>query len=239
MSDTHGHSGGSRTAANVAYLAYQLGRRFCRLPVFKVLIPGRFRSLVQRRMLSPAVLDRLPDRRYMEEIILPALAAMKPRRLLDVGVEAYTQHYGQWFAHDCEYWTLDFNPAVARFGSPGRHIVGDALELTSYFEPGSLDVVVMNGPFGFGIDRLDQQERSFEAVRTVLRPGGRLLVGWDRAADGTPFVGREPETGVLPIKDPLELEGIRAHFAHEPPDGLPARIEFADCSHIYDWFQAR
>jgi SAM-dependent methyltransferase len=237
VSETRSHAGVMGTAA---YRAYQLGRMLCRLPVLKALIPGRLRSVVQRRMLSRGdVIGRLPDRRYMVEVILPALARLEPRRLVDVGVEAYTQHYGRWFPPGCEYWTLDLNPCVARYGAPGRHVVGNALDLASYFEPGSLDVVLLNGPFGFGIDRLDEQERTIEAVRTVLRPGGRMLVGWDRADDGMPVVLQELEPGVPRIKDPLELEGIRAHFAHQPPPGLPARIEFAGCAHIYDWFQAR
>jgi hypothetical protein len=190
-------------------------------------------------MLSPGVIDQLPDRRYMEEVILPAVARLKPRRLLDVGVESYTQHYGRWFPPESEYWTLDLNPGVAQFGPPGRHIVGNVLDLASSFEPGSLDVVLLNGPFGFGINRLDEQERTIEAVRAVLRPGGRLLVGWDRADDGTPIVMDELQESEARIKDPLELEGIRAHFEHEPPPGLPARIAFDDCAHIYDWFQVR
>jgi SAM-dependent methyltransferase len=190
-------------------------------------------------MLSSGVIDRLPDRRYMEEAILPTVARLKPRRLLDLGVESYTQHYGRWFPPECEYWTLDLNPGVAHLGPPGRHIVGNALDMASYFEPGSLDVVLFNGLFGFGINRLDEQERAIEAVRTVLRPGGRLLLGWDQADDGTPIVEDELEKGEFRIKDPLELEGIRAHFEHEPPPGLPARIDFADCAHVYAWFQAR
>jgi len=190
-------------------------------------------------LASGGAIDRLPDRRYMEEVVLPAVVRLKPQRLIDVGVEAYTQQYGQWFPPDCEYWTLDINPGVARFGPPGRHIVGNVLDLASYFEPGSLDVVLLNGPFGYGIDRLDEQERTIEAVLTALRPGGRLMVGWDRAEDGTPVVVDERDWGEFRIKDPLELEGIRTHFAHEPPPGLPARIEFTNCSHVYDWFRAR
>jgi hypothetical protein len=64
-------------------------------------------------------------------------------------------------------------------------------------------------------------------------------VGWDRAADGTPVVIRDRGRDESRIKDPLELASLRAHFEHAPPPGLPARIDFAGCSRVYDWFQAR
>lgn len=235
VSDAGGRSG---VLGAAAYGAYQLGRTLCRVPVLGALIPRGLRSRVQGRMLS-GVIDRMPDRRYMEEAILPAVAALAPRRLLDVGVESYTRDYGRRLPPDCEYWTLDLNPNVAKYGPPGRHIVANVLDMASYFEPGSLDVVLMNGPFGYGLDLLDEQERTIAAAHAVLRPGGRLLVGWDRAEDGTPVVMGEKERSESRIKDPLELESIREHFAHEPPPGLPARVDFAGCSHIYDWFRAR
>lgn len=219
------------------YQAYRLGRRLVRLPFVAAWIPGKLRSRVQSRMLA-RVIDQLPDRRYMEAVILPRVASLKPSRLLDVGVEDYTQHYSQRFSPDCDYWTLDLNPNVARYRPPDRHIVANVLDVASYFEPGSLDVVLMNGPFGYGIDRHAEQERTIEAVRSLLRPGGRLLVGWDRDREGRPVVMEKPGPDAdARIKDPTELEAIRSHFRHEPPPGLPARMDFADCSHVYDWFR--
>ena len=221
----------------LTYQVYQLGRKITRLPFLGALIPKGLKSRVQGRLLTD-VFDHLPDRRYMEASILPALASLKPSRLLDVGVETYTAHYGQWFPPEpeCEYWTLDLNPGVARLRPPERHIVANVLDVASFFEPGSLDVVIMNGPFGYGIDRLDEQERTIEVVRTLLRPGGRLLVGWDLAPDGRPVVMNDPGLGDLRIKDPTQLRSIRSYFRHEAPADLPARVTFADCAHVYDWF---
>src|SRR4051812_32459263 len=107
--------GGSKVVGAAAYEVYRLGRKLCRLPVLKALIPRRLRSGVQRRMMA-GVIDRLPDRRYMEEVLLPAVARLQPGRLLDVGVADYTQHYGRWFPADCEYWTLDLNPCLSGYG---------------------------------------------------------------------------------------------------------------------------
>jgi hypothetical protein len=234
-----GSTGGdSGKGGGAAFGIYRLGRRITRLPILGAMVPAGLRAAVQRRLLGRAF-DRMPDRRYMVEVLLPAVAALGPRRLLDVGVQGYTSGYGRRLPDDSEYWTLDVDPGVAPHGSPGRHIVGNALDLASHFAPGSLDVVMMNGVFGFGIDRLDDQGRAIAATRTVLRPGGWLLVGWDRAADGSPVVMGERGPDGTRIEDPLELEGIRSGFDHQAPPGLRARVDFADCSHVYDWFRAR
>ena len=220
-----------------SYQLYRIGRRVSRNPIVRRLLPERLRARVQGRLLNGAI-QHLPDRRYMEEVLIPAMVALRPGRLLDVGIEHYSGHYRQAFPADCEYWTLDCNPAVAGLGAPGRHIVGDALELGAHFPPGSLDLVLLNGTFGFGIDRAEDQERAVAAVQTVLRPGGRLLVGWDRAADGSPLVMGERPAGT-PLKDPLELAAIREAFDHGAPGALPPRVKFGDCSHVYDWFERR
>jgi len=228
----------SGTQRGLTYQVYQLGRKLVRLPILKAWNPKELRYRVQSWMLA-SVIDQLPDRRYMEEVILPTIVALKPARLLDVGVQEYSRHYGGKLPTDCEYWTLDLNPDVAQHGSPGRHIVGNVLDVSSFFEPCSLDLVLMNGPFGYGIDRVDEQERTIEGVRTILRPGGWLLIGWDLASDGRPNVIAFDELGDQRIKDPVELESIRSHFDHVAPLGLPNRIDFDGCSHIYDWFRAR
>jgi len=215
---------------------YRVGRSLTRLPVLNALIPARLRAGVQSRLMARAI-HRLPDRRYMEQVILPVVAGLEPRRVLDVGTEWFTRHYGQWFPDTCEYWTLDVRPEVACHGARGRHIIGDVLDVASFFAPGSLDVVLLNGLFGFGIEQVIEQERTIEALRKVLRTDGRLLVGWDRGPDGSPLVGGRGQ-GQGPIKDPLELDGIKRHFSHVPPPGLPSRVTFPGSSHVYDWFVA-
>jgi len=85
----------------LAYEAYRLGRKFCRLPGLRAMIPGRLRDVVQGRLMA-RVIDRIPDRRYMEEVLLPAMSGLRPGRMLDVGVAEYTRHYGRWFPPECE-----------------------------------------------------------------------------------------------------------------------------------------
>ena len=225
---------------SLKYGFYKIGRRLSRVQVIRSLVPQGLRRAVQSR-LGADLIDQFPDRRYMEAAILPAIAAIGPRRLLDVGVEYYTAHYGRWFDQSVERWTLDLNPDVVKYGVPGRHIQANVLDLGRHFEPSSLDVVMMNGPFGYGIDRVDEQVRTLEVAHGVMRPGGWLLIGWDRAPDGGPLIAAAGarRRDASDVKDPLELEIIQRRFEHVGPQGLPARKEFTDSSHIYDWFQAR
>lgn len=221
------------------YQLYRLGRRVSRIGLLKQLVPRSLRTRVQSR-LGGAVMDEFPDRRYMERVILPAIVALRPTRLLDVGLEHYTRHYGEFFDASVERWTLDTNPDVAHLGKPGRHIVGNALDLRKYFEPASLDVVMMNGPFGYGIDRVDEQIGVLDAALDVTRPGGWLLIGWDRGDTGEPIVAASSgQRDARAIQDPLQLDVMQRRCEHVGPADLPAREDFADCSHVYDWFRVR
>lgn len=158
--------------------------------------------------------------------------------MLDVGVQDYTGNYGRLMPAECERWTIDLDPAVARFGSPGRHIVATVLDMARHFDSGSFDVILMNGVFGFGVDRRDEQERALTEARALLRTGGRLIVGWDRFPDGSPFVMNSEVPAGLRFSDPLEIELVQSSFRHLSPDGLPARKEFVNSWHVYDWFVA-
>ena len=57
----------------------------------------------------------------------------------------------------------------------GRHIIGDVLDVAAFFAPGSLDVVLLNGLFGFGIEQVIEQERTIERCG---RCSGRTVGYW-------------------------------------------------------------
>lgn len=219
--------------------AYQIIRRVGRMPVIRSLFSQGLRGRVAGLLRGGAPQDyaSLPDRIYMETVVLPAIVALTPRRVLDVGLESYTQHYHAFFPEGCDYWTIDINPDVVALARPGRHILGDVREVGKHFEPASLDVALINGPFGFGIDTEAAEVATIEAVRKLLTPRGWMIIGWDVAADGLPLVeaGRKPGH----IVDPARLAVVRDHFDHVAPEGLPARKEFRDSSHVYDWYRAR
>jgi SAM-dependent methyltransferase len=206
-----------------SYHLYRIGRRISQTSLARRLIATRLRSIIQSRLLMRSI-DLMPDRRYFEAVLLPAMVAMRPDRILDIGIESYSAHYREAFPETVEYWTLDLNPAVASLGTPGRHIVGNALDLASYFPSQFFDVIILNGAFGFGIDSLSEQERVMAVAAGALKHDGWLLVGWDNTGSSL---------------DPLKLEAARRLYYHEGPFALPARVAFDDCSHLYDWFLRR
>lgn len=140
------------------------------------------------------------DRRVLEEKILPWLSSQKSlQRVLFVGCEWYTYGYRKWFSAD-SYWTLDYNPEKQVFGSPQLHIVDSMANLGAHFEPGSLDLIICNGVFGWGLNAPDEIETAFAAVRRSLRGGGLFLLGWND----------------VPKRRPVPIESIVALRALSP-----------------------
>jgi len=177
-------------------------------------------------MLMRRWVTQLPDRKYLENQILPALRDGAFRKIVFVGTEIFTRDYGQHFiGTTTEYWTTDSDPHAAIYGEPNRHITCDVRELDRHFPAGSLDVVLLNGVFGFGVNDRPDMERTIIAIHNVLKPDGILMIGWNP--------GR--------IEDPTALKGLRDLFQHESSLALPNRIElqsFGGNQHVYDFHRA-
>lgn len=93
------------------------------------------------------------------------------------------------FAHK-SLATIDYDESKAPYGAP-RHIVGDVTEIERYFQPGSLDLIVINGVLGWGLDAPADVEKTLAGFATCLRPGGHLIVGWNDLEGHRPVPFRE------------------------------------------------
>jgi SAM-dependent methyltransferase len=156
----------------------------------------------------------------MVQTILPTLAKREPRRVLFVGVELYTRRYADFY-RSAEYWTLDIRPEVARYGSRNRHKTASVVEADEAFETGFFDQVFLNGVFGWGVDALDQQEKTLRALHRILAPGGILVLGWNDNR----------------VRDPLQLHEMESF--HHGVEGLPSRQTFPGSTHVYDFLTAK
>jgi SAM-dependent methyltransferase len=155
--------------------------------------------------------------------ILPAIAKAQPQRVLFVGVRGYTRSYTEAFrGKGIEFWTSDIDPAVAKYGSPNRHVTEDLRNLGAAFPPKFFDVAILNGVFGWGVDSLEDIQRALVATEFVLAPGGIILLGYN--SDRSP--------------DPEALPGIELF---EPVEfgNLPHRKSFSDVTHVYAWYRKR
>ena len=159
----------------------------------------------------------------METVILPFFRDEPTyKRVLFVGCAWYTRGYRKFFDEDM-YWTLDIDPARQRFGAK-KHFV-DAIEnIERYFEAESLDLIICNGVFGWGLNEKTAVEKAFHGCHRCLRQGGIFLLGWNDLAEARPF----------PLEESKGLALFhRAPFAPMAVSRIPINNEYR---HVYDFF---
>ena len=177
----------------------------------------------KRRSAKAARIRALPDRRVMAESYVPALAA-EGGRILWVGCREYTlDDYAALEAGGGQVWTTDIDAAAERWGRNGRHRTGDVCEADGIFSDLRFDAVVCNGVLGYGVDSSEQQQRALKALSAILRPGGRLLLGWNTDK----------------IADPVAAGLSDADFQAAPLGDQPTRVRFDAVTHVYDSFIRR
>lgn len=169
------------------------------------------------------------DRRLIETVILPYIAGTEEyQRIVFVGVQLYTRHYeSEYFSHK-DFWTIDIDPRVARYGAR-QHVVDSIVSLGVHFRPSSVDAIVCNGIFSCGLEEDGVLERAaFQACRTCLRPDGLFILGWDDAP-GHPFAAMDhpPLDGF----NPYVLSSLSAwRVVIEPDEAYPLR-------HVFDFYR--
>src|SRR6516165_8978951 len=96
---------------------------------------------------------RNEDRRVLEQVIFPSfLEADRYGDILFVGCHWYTQGYNKRFEERKKnYWTIEIRPAMRKYGAK-QHIVDAMQNIGKHFKPDSLDLILCNGVFGWGLD---------------------------------------------------------------------------------------
>jgi SAM-dependent methyltransferase len=139
-----------------------------------------------RTMFGLSSFLRNEDRRVLEQIIFPHfLNDRKYRDVLFVGCDWYTAGYNAWF-EEKNYWTIESDPKLRKFGAK-QHIVDSLQNLPRHFPAGTLDLIVCNGVFGWGLDAATDVEKAVAACYDALREGGILLVGIDGVEERRPY----------------------------------------------------
>jgi SAM-dependent methyltransferase len=126
------------------------------------------------------------DRYILEQKIIPFyLESPEFIKVLFVGCGSYTKHYEKWFKTK-EYWTIDINPMKKIYGAK-NHIIGSMSDLSLHFKDNSLDLIICNGVFGWGLNDREDVEKAFSGCYDSLRKGGVLILGWDDTPEKNPF----------------------------------------------------
>ena len=151
-----------------------------------------------------------PDRVILERRVLPWFAVDPSlRSLLFVGCERYTRDYALLFSPATErFRTLDIDPRRARYGNTG-HLVAALQDVAEHLAPASVDAVVCNGVYGFGIYDRNELAKALRASCAVLRPAGRLVLGWNDVPAFAPFDPLEVALGAGFIRDTTLLGSWR------------------------------
>jgi hypothetical protein len=139
---------------------------------------GYMSRFIRRRLHLPTPIDT-HDRQVLEQVIFPGyLADPRIRRVLFVGCENYTANYERQFFASHDYWTIEPNPEMRKYGSK-QYVIAPLEQLTDHFQPGFFDLIICNGVYGWGLDSAEQCEIAFANCHTCLAQGGHLLIGWD------------------------------------------------------------
>jgi SAM-dependent methyltransferase len=188
----------------------------------KKLVPSPVR-LWAKDILNARRVRRNPGRIALVSEILPAYAACGGR-ILWIGCRRYTKDYGR-LLEKCggECWTIDIEIGHAKWGEKGRHLTGDLLSIDQLVAAGSFDSVLCNGVFGFGVDTRSAQLAALEAMKRILKPGGRLLLGWNTER----------------VEDPLSLDFVQEAFVGDALTEHDARWAVPEAGYVYDFLRLR
>jgi hypothetical protein len=127
-----------------------------------------------------------PDRKTLEKSVFRELARSKEyQRILFVGCDWYTLHYPSLF-RDKEFIPMEISPDLAQYGAP-NHIIDSCENISERFEANSLDCVILNGVFGFGLNESAAIQKTFHAIHTTLRTEGLFVFGWNDLPNTVPL----------------------------------------------------
>ncbi|MCK5357401.1 MAG: class I SAM-dependent methyltransferase, partial [Elusimicrobiales bacterium] len=144
---------------------------FLRIPYYKFLA----KTLIKKHAYSR---QEFEDRDVLERIIFPyILAYFNPKKILDIGREGYQEFYNEFF-RGRELWTIDIDPEKQEHGST-HHITDNVSNIKKYFSDNHFDFILMNGVFGWGLDKRKQINQTFNAIYDILKPGGIFILGFN------------------------------------------------------------
>ncbi len=160
-------------------------------PGAKSLVPKSLHRFVLLRIVGvnegyEEMLRQNPERLFLQNELFPWVRD-NYRQVLFVGTASYTHQY-EFFFRDRpdDYTTIDRNPSVKVWGSK-HHIVAPIGEIAQHRPPEFFDCIILNGVLGYSIPSLDDIgvvgtddiAALMRTLRSVLKPGGLLVVGWN------------------------------------------------------------
>lgn len=192
------------------------------LPTVRRAVPRPVRLWV-KDILNARRVRRNPGRIALVNEILPAYSLLGGR-ILWIGCRRYTREYGSLLSrHGGECWTTDIEIAHAQWGEAGRHFTWDLTQIDTLIASGTFDSLLCNGVLGFGVDTRASQLAALKAMAKVLKPGGRLLLGWNTDR----------------VEDPATFDFVQSAFVGDDLIDRGARYEIPEAGYVYDFLRCR
>jgi SAM-dependent methyltransferase len=203
----------SSLAQSIQFVAFPIAKRF---------VPGSVRLWV-KDVLNARRVERNAGRVVLVNELLPAYSRFGGR-ILWIGCRRYTKGYGALLErHGGECWTTDIEITHAKWGEAGRHFTWDVLLIDHLIAGEAFDTVLCNGVFGFGVDTRPMQLAALQAMGRILKPGGRLLLGWNTDR----------------VEDPTTLEFVQSAFVGDDLNGRGVRRSVPEAGYVYDFLRLK
>jgi len=155
-------------------------------------VARRISKIISAEIKNAVGIDALlpsEDRRVLETMIFPYFIESDAyHSVLFVGCSWCTRPYNRLFERSKNYWTIDYSPMKRHYGCR-QHVTDGLQNLRRHFEPGTFDLIVCNGVYGWGLDAREDIEAAFSASAECLKEDGVLLIGWGdtEATNPCPF----------------------------------------------------
>jgi SAM-dependent methyltransferase len=105
----------------------------------------------------------------------------------------------------------------------GRHFTWDLLLIDRLIAAESFDILLCNGVFGFGVDARQSQLVALQAMARILKPGGRLLLGWNTDR----------------VEDPTTFDFVQSAFIGDDLVARGARYSVPEAGYVYDFLRRK
>jgi hypothetical protein len=89
---------------------------------------------------------------------------------------------------------MEISQDEAQYGG-FRHIIDSCEHIDRHFPAGTLDAVILNGVYGFGLNQLNAIQTTLSQIHQALSPSGLFVFGWNDL----------PATAPYPIQELTEL----------------------------------
>ena len=155
------------------------------------------------------------DRERLHNTFIPEFARQEYSSVLWAGVflgSVGVQHYFEAVSQNILFYTIEPDQSEAPWGAGERHFVDGLQNITRYsniIPMSSVDLVMLHGVIGWGIDSKEEIRESAKAMSTIVKPGGMVYL-WRNTISPGDIKRNKTKEGTCGSK--LALEDFYPYF---------------------------